>query len=691
MKKPSLFIFLNIFALFLSAGNVEKTFFFDHFTIISTGTYQTISFPNTGLSGLTGEPLLPYREVILMLPPGESADSLSVFGEDETVIPGIFNLLPCQPAQPLSAPQTGEFFRKDQVYNLNGIYPASAAGHLLTQYLNGFTFALSTFTPLRYNPVNGTVSYFRKVTIRISTHPDPGSQAALQNLTASVSALQRVRYFAQNPEMMQQYPQQKSSGTDYEYLIITPAVFLNEFQALVNMHSDQGLTTQIVTVESISSSGTGWDLPEKIRNYIKGQYQNNGIEYVLLAGNTPLVPYRGFYCYVQSSQAYVDSNIPADLYFSGMDGNYDANGNHIYGEVADNADLLPEVSVARFTVADTAELRNLIHKIVSYQTNPVLEELKKPFLAAEYLYDDPVTFGGVYMDLLINDHSDNGYFTHGIPSATNTIEKLYDSLTPGGSVWSWSKSLLLAKINQGKTFIHHVGHANTNYMMRLSTSDITNVNFSLVNGIDHNYQLLYTQGCYCGAFDQSGCIAVKAVTIDNFLAGGVFNSRYGWFNQGTSDGPSEHLEREFVSVLYNDTTPDHHFGDAHMISKIKTAPWVTAPGEFEPGAQRWCHYCCNAFGDPAMEIWTEEPSVFSTVTWTGNQDTDWEKAGNWNPAVAPTSLKNVVIPNVTNKPVITKTIGTVCHDLLLQSGSNLTIPAGKKLTVWGTTVLQGGR
>jgi len=34
---------------------------------------------------------------------------------------------------------------------------------------------------------------------------------------------------------------------------------------------------------------------------------------------------------------------------------------------------------------------------------------------------------------------------------------------------------------------------------------------------------------------------------------------------------------------------------------------VTAPGEFEPGAQRWCHYDCNAFGDVALEIWTDEP------------------------------------------------------------------------------------
>jgi Peptidase family C25 len=222
--------------------------------------------------------------------------------------------------------------------------------------------------------------------------------------------------------------------------------------------------------------------------------------------------------------------------------------------------------------------------------------------------------------------------------------------------------------------------------MRLSPSDITNANFASVNGITHNYQLAYTQGCYSGAFDLS-CIAAKAVTINNFLVAGVFNSRYGWFNQGTTDGPSQHLEREFVSALYNDTLPEKHLGTAHMISKIKTAPWVTAPGEFEPGAQRWCHYCCNVFGDPAMEIWTEEPTIFTDVVWTGNIDSDWNKSGNWNTSIIPTSLNDVIIPDTPIKPVITTNNSTFCHDLIIQNGGKITINSGKSLIVRGAITL----
>jgi hypothetical protein len=257
-------------------------------------------------------------------------------------------------------------------------------------------------------------------------------------------------------------------------------------------------------------------------------------------------------------------------------------------------------------------------------------------------------------------------------------------------MWQWTSDILLTRLNQGNSFIHHLGHANTTYMLRLSMGSITNANFSQVNGIIHNFQLLYTQGCYDGAFDDpGGCIAARAVTIGNFLVAGVFNSRYGWFNQGTTDGPSQHLEREFVGALYHDTTPERHLGTAHMISKIKTMPWITLPGEFEPGAQRWCHYCCNVFGDPALEIRTAEPSSFTTITWTGALDSDWNKAGNWNLNKVPTTLFDVIIPFTPHDPVITTINATFCHDLTIQGGGKLTVNPGKSMVVYGEVTMHG--
>ena len=606
MKKTIFLVSFCLCVFSLFARTIEKTYTFSNSSTKYFGTYATISFDHTLLSGIPGEPMLPYQSVSLLLPPGEVAQTIEIIGESEAVIEGVFILYPQQHYRPVSEGLSADFIKNEKVYSMKANYPSNPAGQLLTQFLNGYTFALSTFTPVQYNPSTGKVSYFQKVTVRITTQPSGKCSDALKNLTSFASnASHRVKEFAQNPELMDLYPQPTSKQSNYQLMIITPEVFQGGYTDLINYYSSIGMEARVITTESIYSQGTGIDNQQKIRNTIIQEYQNNGIAYVLLGGGAQLVPFRGFYCYVESGGGYTDADIPADLYYSGLDGNYDANGNQIYGEVGDEPDLLPDIAVARFPFSSGPELSAMVHKTVSYQSKPVLGELKRPFMVGEFLTSDPTpTWGGDYLDLMVNDHNDYGYFTHGIPESTNSIEKMYDS-----PVNTWDPSSLIAKINQGKSFIHHLGHASTNYMLRLNTSDITNENFFNVNGTDHNYTILYTQGCYCGAFDQYDCIAVKCVTIENFLVAGVFNSRYGWFDQGTSDGPSQHLQREFVGALYTDTLPEKHIGATHMISKIKTAPWVTVPGEFEPGAQRWCHYCSNVFGDPALSIWTDEPEV----------------------------------------------------------------------------------
>jgi len=469
--------------------------------------------------------------------------------------------------------------------------------------------ALSSFTPVTYNPASGSLSYFGKVTVRITTSPDQASEKALENVIPSSTSLKRLASLVQNPEMAEGYPVKASLKSAYQILIITEDAFSNSFQPLINLYQSTGMTSQVVTTQTIGSTMTGQDLPEKIRNFIIQEYQSNGVEYVLLGGDAELVPYRGFYCHVQSSSIYEDSNIPSDLYYSALDGTWNTNGNSLWGEPGED-DLLPEVAVTRFPFNTETELQHMIHKSVSYQSNPVAGDLQQPFLAAEHLYDNPMTFGGDYLDLLIDEQTANGYYTHGIPSSENSITKLYDTLISlPNNIFNWDVTTFLNEINMGKSFIHHVGHANETYVARLFIWDITDQNFSQINGIDHNYTLMYSHGCLCGAFDVSDCITEKMVTIGNFLVGGVFNSRYGWFNEGQTEGPSAHIHREFVSALYNDTTAYKRIGETHMMSKIKTAPWVTAPGQWEPGALRWCFYDCNVFGDPAMEIWTDDPMV----------------------------------------------------------------------------------
>ena len=603
MKKITSTFFFTLITAMMFAGTIEYSYYFTSPSVKEVNAFQVLTFENTLLTGKTGEPALPYQAVKLLLPPGEEAVSVVFRFEEENSMDGFFTIYPQQPSQPLSIAGDGIFHQNMDVYASSAKYPSQAWGEYSTHFLNGHSFLLASFTPLKYIPAEGSVSWYGKITISVETRSTERAALALENINSSGKTKNLINGLAQNPSMEAAYPEKSNRDGEYQVLIITPQNFTLSFQQLADLYLVRGMKTEIVSVESIDDQGSGQDLQEKIRNYIITEYQDHGIEHVLLGGDVEHIPHRGFYCHVQSSSTYEDWNIPADLYYSALDGNWNTDGDGSWAEIGED-DLLPDVSVARFPVSNAAQLQRMIHKTVTYQDTPVLGEMRNILIAGEELWTDPLTYGEDYLELLIGYHDDNGYETDGLYEDMN-FTKLYDSEAGWGG---WD---LINAINQGKSFVHHSGHANQTYVMRLNIQDITNENFSGANGTDHNYTLIYTHGCLDGAFDENDCIGEAMVMIDNLAVAGAFNSRYGWFNEGQTEGPSAHLHREFVDALYHDK--ESRIGAAHMISKIETSVWVNAPGQWEEGALRWCFYDCNIFGDPALGIWTDEPIDIETV------------------------------------------------------------------------------
>jgi hypothetical protein len=594
----------TLLALFLSllfsarAEIIEKTYYFSNPVITQHKGYQQISFGNDMLTAKPGNPALPYSSVSLLLPPGEVALNIEFIGENKVTLEGQYNLWPYQPSRPLSETEKAEFYKNGKIYNSRDLYPASQYGRLSSQFMNGYGFAFSTFTPVQYIPAEGKISYYSKVTIRITTGPGEKAAAALQNLSSKKDVLERVSSLAQNPGVISAYPEKAIRSDDaYELLIITTQQYEDSFSELQDIYLTRGVRSHVFTTEYIQDNIGGQDLQEKIRNFIIQEYQESGAEYVLLGGDVELVPYRGFYCYVQSGDGYEDDNIPADLYYSALDGNWNDDGDNRWGE-PDEDDLLPDIAVARFSFSNNTELSHMINKSISYQNSPVLGELRKPLLAGEWLYGDPETWGMDYLQLLIGEHDDNGYSTTGIPED-------YDIQTMYEHDQSWSGTQLINKINQGIQFLHHVGHANETYVAHLDIGDITDENFYATNGVDHNYTIMQTHGCICGAFDYNDCILERMVSIQNFAVAVVGNSRYGWFNEGQTEGPAAHLHREMVDAMFHEKIA--RIGKAFVECKIQTAPWVEAEGQWEEGALRWNFYDINIIGDPAMSVWNDEP------------------------------------------------------------------------------------
>ena len=588
-------------AISVMAGSVEQTYYFGNPSVRQTGEYQRFELENTMLTALPGQPILPYRQVNLMLPPGESAIGIDFIFSDEVTLPGKYNLYPQQDVRPVSAGRSGVFIKDNLVYGRNSLFPADPKGQLVAAFLNGRSMALTSFTPVRYNPVTGQLSYYATVRVIVKTASDAKAEKALNNL---VSENKEPFRLAENKEMDRSYSIKRiAASVKYDMLIITTAEFKNSFDGMQANYLKEGIISELVTLDSINETMTGVDIPEKIRNFIIQEYQLHGIQYVLLGGDTELIPHRGFYCYVQSGSGYTDNNIPSDLYYSALDGNWNTDGDALWGEPGEE-DLLPEIAVGRFSFSNASELEHMLNKSYKYQFTPVSGEFRNILMAGENLYQNPISWGSDYLNMLKGFHSENGYTTTGIP-VDFSFDNLYDEVS------NWNDQDLMNHLNLGRPMLNHAGHSSKNYVMKLHDSDITNANFSGLNGVDHNFTIVYTHGCDCGAFDFSDCIAEKIVSIDNFAVAFIGNSRYGWFNEGQTEGPSAHLHREYMDALYSDSL--NRIGRAHMESKITSAAWVTAPGQWEPGAFRWCFYDCNLLGDPALAVFTDNPIPINTV------------------------------------------------------------------------------
>ncbi|MDW7679504.1 MAG: C25 family cysteine peptidase [bacterium] len=577
---------------------------------------ELVYFSNSYQLGMVGSPTFPVQKIALLIPPGHIATSVSINLLNPESLNRKINLSPKQPPKH-SGKNLTTYVINQQIYNSNQTLTGPEVV-VNTHYLFGHAVALAAFCPVEYEPASQTLTYYTEIEVTITTELNFQSVTALNNYRYDEEIRQRLSRLADNfNDMITEYPQQIAEP-EYEYLIITIEDFIDAYRPLLSFHNTRGIKTRIVSVEEIYQKMTGMDEPEKIRNYIIQEMQQNGIRYVLLAGDADAhpsgqmqVPIRYLYAEVITGDNTMVQQIPSDLYYAALDGSWNNNNNDKWGEPGED-DLLPELHVARIAADNSNEISALLNKIFTHQDQPVHQDAVKNLMAGQYLYPDPVSFGGDYLDLLIGYQTENGYPTQGLTSDL-TITFLYDrDLHPG----HWNKSDLIPLINQGQNFIHHLGHSSSRSNIGLSLDDIYEQNFQQLNGIARLNPVIYSQGCDAAKIDVvhsdgSDCIAEEMLSLQNFAVAFIGNTRYGWFNEGQTEGPSLHLHREFINALYGGNIST--IAAAHTESRIQSAPFVTAPDQWEPGALRWCFYGINVLGDAALSLWTHEIKTFDNV------------------------------------------------------------------------------
>ena len=587
MKKLSITLLLLFICVFASAQSITHTYHFDPPMVQQVDEYQILSFKGTISNGTVGEPVLPWHSVSLMLPQNTEAIAIHVTLSDFTELEGRYNLMPTQRTRPISDDSAFIFEKSKDLYQSNEAYPNKTFNAVSTQVLNGVSFAFGSFTPVKYKPASGQVSYAQTVTVTVEYQASRADNSC--KLWLRPETRNSIKHLAQNPEMLDSYARRDGNQPEYEMLLITPENYVESFGDYVSLYAGRGIRVHVTALQDIYAASTGRDNKEKIRNYIIDEYEKHGISMVLLGGDVDLVPYRSLWCHAQEGY---DDYVPSDSYYACLDGTLNDDGDNKWGEIGED-DLLPELAIARLPFNNADQLEIILSKTFSYLTSPVLGEFRKPILAGEHLGD------GVYasqdLEHLIGEVNFNGYTTYGYPEDYDFV-RVYETPTH----W-WDPEELAAAINSGSQYVNHFGHANTSYVAGWYNWDITPNFFAGANGTDHNYFIFKSQGCICGDFADD-CILERMVVNETGAVAAIGNSRYGWYNQA-GDGPSAHYHRELIDAYCHDRMAG--LGEALRESKIQTSPFITMDGEI--GVLRWSFYALNALGDVGLSAWFDEP------------------------------------------------------------------------------------
>jgi hypothetical protein len=568
-------------------------------TITSAGQIEVGSTPQRQRAG---EPNIPVIPVQVVLPAGTTLEKAVVTTDNSEEIAGSHRIEHGQKPVPLNGKGSRTVTSADaKIYGSDAPYPAGLVEVVGIQKKRGVTIALLNIFPVTYHPQSGKIIIFKTLTLKVITKPLTGKSG-----TVRVPSVQE-QFFpsVENPEELDSYRKGAdiaggeiqplgicNPSDSYRYVIVTADSFATAttdvtVRDLIAQKQARGISATIVTIENVKAGYTGVDDAERLRNFIIDAYSNWETEFVLLGGDINIIPLRKLYC---NGGGEIDQ-IPSDLYYQCLDGNYNSDNDSYWGETTDgpggsDVDLMAEVFIGRASAETRVEMSNFVYKTLAYENATE----SSPYLRKAMMVGEELGFGGVSeyatatMEEIRLGSSEHGYTTAGFASSTLfTVDTLYDR-----SGYSWTSSEIISRMNSNNFGIfNHLGHANATYVMKFYNADAD----ALTNT---NPFFAYSQGCIPGNFEVD-CIAEHLTTSHRRGAFAVvFNARYGWGQFNSTDGPSQRFDRQFWDAYFSE----------YMINlgALNADSHEDNLWDINGDCIRWCYYETNLLGDPQTPI-----------------------------------------------------------------------------------------
>ncbi|MBK9303177.1 MAG: VCBS repeat-containing protein [bacterium] len=572
-----------------------------------------------------GLPTLPARDLLILLPPGMRAVAAEVTPAD------VITILPAGDLTPGAPPQSSEGgpgAGRDAAL-ADDAFPA-LWGELTGQAVwHGMGLATVRVHPERLRRDGAGAAWDRResvagFTVRLQLAADPAPRAERRR-SRPAGADPQPALLAQrlaNPAARDAYALPLATSGDrgagdafaptlvpsldgpaVDMVIVTTDELAPVFQQLADYKTARGLATVVRTLSWIESTyPAGEDLPATIRAFLTDAYALWGADYALLGGDVDLLPVRMIFNAFYPSGT--GSTIPVDLYYGGLDGDWNADGDQTPGEPyfntydpGDAADLAPELSVGRAPVRSVAEAEVFVGKILAHERDAVGPHLAEVLFLSEVLFPSSYT-PGTPIEIDGAAYSE-AIYSEVLAGRSVPVTRHYEAspLWPGSL--PETKAGVLAAMNTGQYgYINHIGHG---FFFDMSVGDRTLAltdAAGLTNG-EHAF-ILNNLNCASAAFDYHSIMERFMTNAHGGAVLAVGSSRAAFAQTAAL------FQKSFYAAVFEDGQPAA--GDAVDACRLD---WLAASQL--NSVERWTQMAMAVLGDPSLQLWTAAPAALAVT------------------------------------------------------------------------------
>ncbi|MFX0116330.1 MAG: C25 family cysteine peptidase [Candidatus Hodarchaeota archaeon] len=413
---------------------------------------------------------------------------------------------------------------------------------------------------------------------------------------------------------------------DIDYLIITSEIFVDNVQPLAIWKLQRGLIPAIKTVEAISITYDGEDLPERIRTCIQQFHEEKNTQWVVLAGNHSFIPTRS----VKAG----GHRVSCDHYYANLDENWELNADGSVS-IINYFNWNAAVYVGRLPADDNLQMRELVDRLINYEKNPPVGPWMTHALFAG-------AFARFNTDANHNDIFDEDDYPEF--DANRNHNWLKATFFPS----NWTSTLLgetegvkttdyhvdkplnernvIEEINNGASAGMFDSHGSTTGMYRMifthdndgdslfdfgtdGSSSAPLIDTSASINTEGKYGLYFLCACATGTFALSGdCLSeyiLRTAGIGCIASSGSAYYDSGWYNGDHGGWFTQGLSSRFWKQFFKEGT--NQPGKAFSKAKIDyVEDFLRLGGKEERINKTLIQY--NLMGDPEVPVWTKIPS-----------------------------------------------------------------------------------